>query len=107
MSGGFAGRLSARCTLARPDSARNALGAASGGWRDYATMWGWIERVGDGAAVADGARAARPRWRVTLRPCAVAIGDRVTFARGALVVAQLIEDPALPDRVSVIGEDAA
>ena len=96
MSGGLAGALTERVTLLIRDDARDALGAAAGGWRDDEAIW---------AAV----RPARPRddeigpvsgWRVTIRSgLGVRPGDRLRWDATTMRVRMTVFDPATPDRL--------
>lgn len=104
MIGEFSGRLRARVALSRSSDARDALGAADGGWIENGTAWGSVEFAGHGALAAGNVRTGMSVWRVTLRPCDVRVGDMVDWGNRAMIVRVLEEDPALPDRIVAIGE---
>ncbi len=40
-----------------------------------------------------------------MRPCAVAVGDRIELAWATIDVREVRSDPRLPDRIVVIGEE--
>lgn len=105
MSGEYAGRLRERVALLRPSAARDALGAGDGAWETIALVWAGAEPEGRGGLFSGEARTARPLWRMTLRPCAVAVGDRIERVDGVLSVREVRRDPRQPDRVVAIGEE--
>ena len=95
MSGGagrpLAGLLRERVTLWRPGG-RDAFGGASGDMVAIAAVWAGC--VSDGGA----------KWRVAMRPCAVAAGDVLERVSMRLAVTEVIADPRLPDRITVRAE---
>ena len=104
MSAEFAGRLRAKLGLLRRAPDRDALGAAADAWVENGTAWAWVEPAGTGPPVAADARDAAPLWRLTLRPCDLRVGDRVEWGARTLTVRSIVADPALPDRITAIGE---
>lgn len=105
MSGDYAGRLRERVALLRAGAARDALGAGDGAWEAIALVWAGVEPEGRGPLFSGEARSAQPLWRVTMRPCAVAVGDRIERVDGVLAVREVRRDPRQPDRVVAIGEE--
>ena len=101
----LAGCLRERVALLTPTAARDALGAGGEDWTLVDLVWASVAPAGTGPLFAGGARAAPPLWRVTLRPCAVAVGDRIERTNGTIEVRAVVRDPALPDRVVAIGEE--
>lgn len=102
---GLAGHLRERVTLLSPTPARDALGAQGEDWTLVDLVWASAAPEGTGAPFAGDARTALPLWRVTMRPCAVAVGDRIERVSGTIEVRAVVRDPALPDRVVAIGEE--
>ena len=105
MSGEFAGAMRERVTLLTPSAGRDALGGAGEDWTVVDLVWATVEPAGRGPFFAGAARAALPLWKVTLRPCAVQVGDRIERTSGTVEVREVRIDPALPDRVVAIGEE--
>ena len=105
MSGGFAGRLRERVTWLGPSAGQDALGAAGEDWTVRDTVWAAVEPEARGALVAGEAAAALPLWRVTMRPCAIAVGDRIELAWATIDVREVRSDPRVPDRIVAIGEE--
>lgn len=107
MSGGeLTGRLRSRVTIERREPLRDALGGASGEWGAIGNAWAELVPDGTGAAQVGDARSMAPRWRVTLRAGpVVAIGDRLVWRGRRLRVRQRIEDPGLPDRITINAEE--
>lgn len=89
----FAGRIGERVTLSRPVADRDALGGWTGGWRATDTVWAEVEPE------------AKPLfWRVTLRPAALFVGDRIDWGAETLRVRSVRIDPEAPDRMVAIAE---
>lgn len=106
MSGGeFAGRLAERVTLARRVPDRDQYGGWTGGWLTLGSAWALVEPEGDGVAEAGDAAVGARRWRVTLRPAALIVGDRIGWGAETLEVRRAWSDPALPDRMIAIAEE--
>ncbi len=101
----LAGFMRERVALLTPTAARDALGAGGEDWTLVDMVWASVAAHGTGAPIAGDARAALPLWRVTLRPCPVAVGDRIERVTGIIEVRAVERDPALPDRVVAIGEE--
>lgn len=103
----FAGALRERVEWWRPTALRDALGSAGDGGDDWTLagmLWAAAEPIGHGPEVAGDSYAEAPRWRLTLRPCGIAVGDRIGRAGETLEVRAVTADPALPDRITVEGE---
>jgi len=106
MSGELAGRLRERIAIVRREPIRDAGGGASEGWATIGPAWAAIEPDGSGDLTAGDARAASPRWRVTLRLGAdVTVGDRLTWGQRRMRVRRRIDDPATPDRFTLHAEE--
>jgi head-tail adaptor len=105
MSGDFAGRLRERVILLRRSADLDGLGAPSDDWTAHDMPWAAIEPEGHGAIFEGGSAAAMPVWRVMMRPCEVAVGDRVAWAWATIDVREVRSDPRLPDRIVAIGEE--
>ena len=105
MSGELAGRMRERVTLLTPSAGRDALGGAEEDWTLVDIVWAAVEPAGRGPFLSGDARAALPLWKLTLRPCAVQVGDRIERTSGTVEVREVRRDPALPDRIVAIGEE--
>jgi len=105
MSAGFAGRLRARVAWLSPTGGRDALGAAEQNWTLHDMLWAAVEPEGRGPLVAAEAASAMTVWRVTMRPCAIAVGDRIELDWATIDVREVRRDPRRPDRVVAIGEE--
>ncbi|SFR98048.1 phage head completion protein [Sphingomonas jatrophae] len=106
MSGGLAGTLRERVTVLRQGAERDALGGAAGDWVEVARVWA-APRPERSVASKDGAVRGALRWTVALRPCPVAVGDRLARGDGLLAVTAVERDPATPDRILVHAEEVA
>ena len=93
----FAGSLRERVEILKRTAARDALGAPGEDWTLADQVWASAVPIGRGAE--DSAR-----WRLTMRPCAVAVGDRIDRAGHMLEVRDVTADPAFPDRIAVVGD---
>jgi len=89
----LAGLLRERVTVARPDPARDAQGGLGDGLLSIGSVWAGF--------VPDGAR----RWRIAMRPCDVAVGDRIGRVGMRLTVVRVLADPRMPDRITVYAEE--
>jgi head-tail adaptor len=107
MNAELSGRLRTRVIVERRENGRDAIGAANGDWITMRGAWVEIapEAIGP-IAVAD-ARAAMPRWEVTMRFEAPlpAIGDRLLWDGRTLRVRAVIADPRAPDRLTLSTEE--
>ncbi len=107
MSAEFAGALRERVTLERQAPGRDALGVASGAWVSLGQCWAAVLPAGEGAGFVGDAAAAPARYRLILRKRRVfGVGDRVVWRGQTLVVLNVTHDPATPDRMSCLIEDA-
>lgn len=107
MSGGeLSGRLRSRVAIERRDAARDTLGGANGGWSPVGNAWAELVPDGTGGAIAGDARSMATRWQVTLRAGPdVTIGDRLIWRGRRLRVRGRIDDPGLPDRITINAEE--
>ncbi|MFD1952260.1 head-tail adaptor protein [Sphingomonas arantia] len=90
---GLAGLLRERVTVLRGDPARDAQGGVSGVFTLVGTVWA--------GCVPDGER----RWRIAMRPCDVAVGDRIGRVAMQLRVVRVLADPRMPDRITLFAEE--
>lgn len=104
MSAGFAGGLRHRVVLSRPNGARDAMGAAEG-WSEIGLAWCEVRPEGRGALFVGEARSGLMLWRVTLRARDVAVGDRIEAVGRTMIVREVLDDPALADRIVTIAEE--
>lgn len=105
MSGAeLAGRLVERVTVSRRSDARDAMGSEAA-WVLAGSGWAEVRPEKRGPAFVGEALSALPLWRVTMRAGGLQIGDRIGWGARSLIVRELIEDPALPDRIVGIGEE--
>jgi head-tail adaptor len=105
VTGEFAGRLGERVTLYRPVPDRDPLGGWTGGWAVRGSAWALVEPDGMGAESVGEAPGAAPRWRVTMRPQPLIVGDRIGWGAAQLRVRAIRTDPATPDRMIVSTEE--
>lgn len=105
--GELSGRLRTRVIVERREDARDALGAASGDWITTRSAWAEIVPEGAGPIGQADARAAMPRWMVTMRAEAPlpTIGDRVLWAGRTLRVLSVGADPRAPDELRLSTEE--
>lgn len=102
----FAGSLRERVTIEALIGERNALGAQLPEYVVVARCLAAVAPEGAGAEAEGQALSAMARFRVTIRPCAgVAVGQRVQWRERLLAVRQRIDDPALPDRITLRCEE--
>jgi head-tail adaptor len=101
--GEFAGTMRERVVLQRRSAGQDALGAAEDDWTIIDVVWASVRVAGHGASDVGDAASALPLWRVTLRPCDVRVGDRIERITNVIEVREVIDDPALADRVVAIG----
>jgi head-tail adaptor len=107
MKGALAGRLRTRVIIERREDARDVLGAASGDWITMRSAWVEIAPDLIGPIAEADAKAAMPRWAVTMRAEAPlpTIGDRVLWAGRRLRVRSLMADPRAPDQLTLGTEE--
>lgn len=103
----LSGRLRTRVIIERRESARDAIGAASGDWVTMRSAWAEIAPEGSGPIAQADAAAAMPRWSVTMRFEAPlpAIGDRLVWGGRKLRVRAVIADPREPDWLTLSTEE--
>lgn len=106
MTGEFTGALRERIAIEQRISERDICGGAIGGYGYDGAAWAAIEPIAAGAAVEAGARAAMPRWRVTLRRReGISLDSRFVWRGKFLKVRSVESDPARPERMGVICEE--
>ena len=106
MSGEFAGRLRERVAIEALSGGRNALGAILPEYEVVATCLAAVAPEGVGAETEGQALSAMARFRVTIRVRdGIAVGQRVRWRTRLLTVRQRIDDPALPDRITLRCEE--
>lgn len=101
----FAGSLRERVTIERRADDRDSTGGAIGGWSAIATVAAAIAPDGATEIEAGEALDARPRWRVTVRPTDVNLGDRLAWRGRLLAVRGVTADPRTPDRIELASEE--
>ena len=103
----FAGTLRQRIRIERPVTTRTPTGVQETGWEPFANCLAAIRLEGVGAESEGQALSAMPRLRVTVRRRnGIAIDQRVRWGERVMVVRQLLDDPALPDRLVLRCEEA-
>jgi head-tail adaptor len=96
----FAGSLRERIELWTRTPVRLATGASSDDMNLTGSCLAAITSEGVGAANEAMSVSAMPRFRVTIRSQAgVMIDQQVRWRGKRLIVRQIVEDPALPDRM--------
>ena len=96
----FAGTLKVRIIIERPTDLRTESGLQAAGWEPVARCLAAIVAEGAGAEAEAMALSAMPRFRVTIRRRdGIAVGQRVTWGRRAMLIKQRVDDPKLPDRI--------
>lgn len=106
MTAEFAGTLRQRILIERPVTTRTPTGLQEAGWERVASCLASIELEGVGAQSEAMAFSAMAKLRVTIRKRAgVAIDQRIRWGSRNLTVRQLLEDPLLPDRLTLRCEE--
>jgi head-tail adaptor len=106
MSGECAGSLKQRVSIERPTLLRTAGGLQEAGWELVATCLAAVVADGVGAEAEGQALSANPRFRVTIRQRdGISVGQRVIWGDRAMLVRQRIDDPRLPDRITLRCEE--
>lgn len=100
----FAGSMRERVELLKRTAGRDALGEGEEDWTLVGLVWGSAVPIGHGPDYRGGSLDRPTLWRMTLRPCPVAVGDRIARVTNTLEVREVTADPALPDRVVIVGE---
>lgn len=96
----FAGTLRHRIVIERTTTTRTPTGLQNGGWEPVARCLAAIELDGVGPEAEAQALSAMPRLRVTIRRWpGVSVGQRVRWKDRAMIVRQMLDDPARPDRL--------
>ena len=106
MSGEFAGRLRERIVVEALSGARNEFGAILPDYEVVARCLAAVAPEGVGAEAEGQALTAMARFRVTIRVReGISVGQRVRWRERVLMVRQRIDDPALPDRITLRCEE--
>jgi head-tail adaptor len=106
MSREFAGRLRERVVIEAPMGERNAIGAQLPSWEVVARCLAMVAPEGVGAEAEGQALSAMARFRVTIRVRdGIKVGQRLRWAGRLLSIRQRIDDPALPDRITLRCEE--
>jgi head-tail adaptor len=102
----FAGSLRERVVIEAPSGERNALGAQLPEWEVVARCLAAVTPEGVGAEAEGQALSAMARFKVIIRVRGgIAVGQRVRWAGRLLGVRQRVDDPALPDRITLRCEE--
>lgn len=101
----FAGALRTRVSHLRRNAGRDALGGDEQSWAVLSIVPAEVRPEHAGAAFLAGAASGLPAWRVTARPFALAIGDRLQWDEVTMEVRFVRTDPRQPDRIVATGEE--
>ena len=106
MSGEFAGTLRQRVVFEALTDERNALAAQLPTWEVVARCLAAVAPDGAGAETEAQALSSMARFRVTIRARdGIAVGQRVRWGKRVLAIRQRLDDPALPDRITLRCEE--
>jgi head-tail adaptor len=107
VSSELAGTLRHRVTIERPVTTRTPTGVQEAGWEGVATCLAGIALEGVGPQSEGQAFSAMPKLRVTIRRrSGIAIDQRIRWGSRTLMIRQLLDDPARPDRLVMRCEEA-
>ena len=102
----FAGSLRERVVVEALTEERNALGAQLPEWTVVARCLAAVAPEGTGAEAEGQALSAMARFKVTIRVReGIAVGQRVRWRARLLSIRQRVDDPALPDRITLRCEE--
>ena len=102
----FAGLLRERVTIEALTGERNAIGAQLPKWAVVARCLAAIAPEGAGAEAEGQALSAMARFRVRIRVReGISVGQRLRWRERLLIIRQRIDDPALPDRITLRCEE--
>ena len=102
----FAGLLRERVVVEALTGDRNALGAQLPEWVVVARCLAAVAPEGAGAEAEGQALSAMARFKVTIRAReGISVGQRVRWGGRLLAVRQRVDDPALPDRITLRCEE--
>ncbi len=102
----FAGSLSERVTVEALTGERNSLGAQVPEYVVVARSLAAVAPEGVGAETEGQALSAMARFRVTIRVReGIHVGQRLRWRERLLIIRQRIDDPALPDRITLRCEE--
>ncbi len=106
MSGEFAGLLRERVVVEALTDERNAIGAQLPEWVVVARCLAAVAPEGVGAEAEAQALSAMARFKVTIRVRdGIAVGQRIRWGARTLAIRQRVDDPALPDRITLRCEE--
>jgi SPP1 family predicted phage head-tail adaptor len=96
----FAGTLNQRIEIWRPSEDRYASGGSTDDFTPILRCWASIAAEGSGALTEAMSVSAMPRFRVTIRmQTEVSVDQQVRWKERRLIIRQLVDDPASPDRL--------
>lgn len=103
---GLAGKMRERVVIERRTVVEDDHGGLGDLWDVVDAVWAEVRPETGGPDVTADRRRTGGRWRVTMRPYDVRIGDRLRW-QGRLLAPRAIErDPAWPDRLTIRVEEA-
>jgi head-tail adaptor len=102
----FAGLLRERVVIEALTQERNAIGAQVPEWGAIARCLAIVAPEGVGAEAEGQALSAMARFKVTIRGRdGIAVGQRVRWRGRVMGIRQRVDDPALPDRITLRCEE--
>jgi head-tail adaptor len=102
----FAGTLREHVIIEQPVSVRNSMGLQEPGWEQVCRCLASVTLANVGQQAEGQALSAMPRYRVTIRRRdGIALDQRVNWGSRKLMVRQLLDDPRLKDRISMLCEE--
>lgn len=102
----FAGRLNSRVEIWRRDGARLDTALATDQWIMIARCFADVEPEGSGPLLEGMTLSAMQRFKVTVRRRdEIAIDQRVCWQGRKLLIRQVIDNPGLPDRLTLRCEE--
>ncbi len=102
----FAGSLRERVTIEALTGERNALGAEMPEYEIVARCLAAITPEGSGAEAEGQALSAMARFKVAIRVReGINVGQRLRWRERLLIIRQRVDDPALPDRITLRCEE--
>ena len=102
----FAGLLRERVVIEALTEERNAIGAQVPQWEEVARCLAIVAPEGVGAEAEGQALSAMARFKVTIRSRdGIAVGQRVRWSGRLLGIRQRVDDPAMPDRITLRCEE--
>ena len=108
MESELAGRLRARLTVERWVGVADGVGGFEGeGWKVSGRVWAELAAAGHRSGVEAETPVARTRLKATMRPYAVDSSCRLKWGERVFRVLAVTRDPATPDRMGLLMEEAA